>query len=135
MALKRWNSKYSVGVKILDDQHKNLLGIFNELHAAMMKGQAQSIATDLFRKLKAQAVEHYSTEEKLMEAADYPHLTRHREHHRTLIEMLEGFFARHEKGDYQVYVPMLYALRDWHDCHLLQHDRDYISHLAEKEFS
>jgi hemerythrin-like metal-binding protein len=134
MALKKWSSRYSVGVRILDEQHKIFVGIFNELHAAMMKGQAQGIATSLFRKLKEQVIEHHSTEEKLMEAAGYPKLTQHREHHRTLIETFESFSARHENGDHKVYVPLLYAFRDWHDCHLLQHDREYIPHLAEKEF-
>jgi hemerythrin-like metal-binding protein len=135
MALKRWNSKYSVGVKILDEQHENLVGIFNDLHAAMLKGQAQSIATSLFRKLRERALEHHSTEERLMEATKYPYLTQHCQHHRAIIELFESYSARHGNGDIEVYVPLLYALRDWHDDHLLQFDREYISHLAERGIS
>jgi hemerythrin-like metal-binding protein len=101
----------------------------------MLKGQAQSIATSLFRNLRVNALEHHATEERMMEAANYPNLTQHRAHHHTIIDMFEDYSARHENGDYKVYVPLLYALRDWHDDHLLQYDREYISHLAEKHFS
>jgi hypothetical protein len=43
MALMDWNQSYSVGVLKIDSQHTLLFGILNDLHAAMMKGQAQSL--------------------------------------------------------------------------------------------
>ena len=43
MALLTWDGKYSVGVKPMDSQHTVLFGLLNDLHAAMMKGQAQSL--------------------------------------------------------------------------------------------
>ena len=51
MALMTWKNRYSVGVKTLDSQPAVLIGILNDLHAAMMKGQAQSLTGPLLRKL------------------------------------------------------------------------------------
>lgn len=132
MALLNWSSKYSVGVKILDDQRRTLLEILNELHAAMMKGQAQKIAGPLLRRLREHTREHFPTEERLMESAKFPGLAQHREHHRGLVEKVEEFIARHEKGDGGIYLPLLNFLRDWQTCHLLQHDREYIPYMTER---
>ena len=49
MALLTWNSKYSVGVEAMDKQHTMLFTMINDLHAAMSKGQAQSITGALHR--------------------------------------------------------------------------------------
>ena len=43
MALLTWSSKYSVGVQSMDSQHTVLFGILNDLHTAMMKGEASKL--------------------------------------------------------------------------------------------
>jgi len=47
MALMTFGQSYSVGVKTVDDQHKVLFEIINDLHAAMMRGQAHSVTGPL----------------------------------------------------------------------------------------
>jgi hypothetical protein len=42
MALYDWNESYSVGVKTMDDQHKKLIGMINQLHDAMKEGKGSS---------------------------------------------------------------------------------------------
>ncbi len=43
MALMTWNDSFSVGIKTIDDQHIVLVETLNDLHAAMMKGQAKTL--------------------------------------------------------------------------------------------
>jgi hemerythrin len=124
-----------VGVKILDEQHKCLLGIFNDLHAAMTRGRGLYIAPELLRKLKKCMHEHHSAEEKLMEETNFPMLAQHREDHRKFLAILDDFVLRHEAGDNSYLRPLLYALKEWHDNHLLQCDREYIPHLAARGIS
>ena len=66
MALMSWNAKYSVGVHALDDQHTGLFDILNELHAAMMKGQAQSLTGPLLKKLVEYTRKHFAAEEAML---------------------------------------------------------------------
>ena len=40
MALLTFDKTYSVGIQFVDDQHASLFDALNELHAAMLKGQA-----------------------------------------------------------------------------------------------
>lgn len=71
MALLAWNSSYSVGVKSLDGQHTALFEILNDLHTAMMKGQAQTLTGPLLRKLIDYTRTHFTAEEGMLAAAKY----------------------------------------------------------------
>lgn len=132
MALLSWSNKYSVGVKEVDDQHATFIGILNELHAAMMRGQAQSIAGPLLNKLQSYAREHFSTEERLMETAKYPGLAKHRQQHVELTSKIAEYAACWEKNDNTVFLPLLHFLRDWISGHLLEEDKAFTSWEKER---
>ena len=74
MALMTWSGKHSVGVNALDSQHKTLMRVLNELHAASMQGKVREIAGPLLRLAVSLANEHFSDEERLMETTRYPGL-------------------------------------------------------------
>jgi len=135
MALVTWNIKYSVGVEVLDNHHKTLIGFLNELHAVMMRGQGESIASSLLCRLKDYTREHFPAEESILASVNFPNLAQHREYHRGLIDKLEGFNLRHENDDHTMYPPFLLFLRDWQICHLYQQDREYIPYLAMKKIN
>jgi hemerythrin-like metal-binding protein len=120
-----WKKTYSVGVQALDDQHATLLGFLNTLHAASMRGQAQSVAGPLLSQLTQFSREHLSTEEGLMETSGFPGLIQHRELHRELTGKLPEYTARHGKGDATVYVPLLRSLYDCFNIHTLTHDMEF----------
>jgi hemerythrin-like metal-binding protein len=130
MALVTWDKKYSMGVQALDDQHATLLGFLNTLHAASMRGQAQSVAGPLLSQLTQFSRVHHSAEEGLMETAGFPGLIQHRELHRELTGKLPEYSARHEKGDPTVYVPLLRSLYDYFNIHILIHDMEFGKWLA-----
>lgn len=125
MALMTWSGKHSVGVNALDSQHKTLMRVLNELHAASMQGKVREIAVPLLRLAVSLANEHFSDEERLMETTRYPGLASHRELHRELTGRLAEFVARHEKGDSAVYTQLLYFLRDWLINHMQTEDQQY----------
>ena len=99
MPLLAWNGSYSVGVKTIDQQHSVLFGIVNELHAAMMKGQAQSVVGPLLDKLVKYTHEHFAYEERMMDAAKYPGLVTHRAHHADLTRQVGEFMTRYKRGE------------------------------------
>ena len=98
MALLTWSEKYSVGVKKIDEQHTALVGTLNELHAAMLKGQAASVTGNLLRKLVEYTRNHFAAEEALMSRTGYPGLESHRTHHHELTRQVGEFVARYERG-------------------------------------
>jgi hemerythrin-like metal-binding protein len=130
MALINWKKKHCVGIAVLDDQHGILLGFLNVLHAASMKGQAQSVAGPLLRQFTEFNHVHLSTEEGLMETEKFPGLTQHRELHRELTSKLSEYSARHENGDPTVYVPLLRSLYERFTIHTMIHDMEFGRWLA-----
>jgi hemerythrin len=127
MALLTWSSKYSVGVQSMDSQHTVLFGLLNDLHTAMMKGQAQSISGALLRKLANYAHDHFAAEEAMMASACYPELAKHRIEHRDLSRQVEEFAARYERGECTLNLDLLNFLRDWLTNHIEKVDHGYCS--------
>jgi hemerythrin len=125
MGLLTWSDKYSVGVQSMDSQHSILFEILNDLHDAMIKGRAQSAASDLLRKLVNYANEHFAAEETLMETAGYPELAQHRALHRDLTQKIEEFMARCNSGETTLNPHLLNFLRDWLSNHIGRVDHKY----------
>jgi len=125
MALLTWNSSYSVGVKPLDSQHTVLFELLNDLHAAMLKGQAQSLTGTLLRKLVDYTHTHFAAEEKMLADSRYPGLADHKIKHRELIQRVEGYSARFEKGEITLNLHLLNFLRDWLTNHIQKMDHEY----------
>jgi hemerythrin len=125
MALLTWSDKYSVGVKVLDNQHTGLVDTLNDLHAAMMKGLAQDVTGPLLRKLVAYTRDHFSAEEKLMTSTKYPGLIQHCAKHRDLTKQVEEFVGRFERGEITINIHLMNFLRDWLASHILKEDKEY----------
>jgi hemerythrin-like metal-binding protein len=131
MALITWSSKYSVGVEALDNQHKALINLLNEFHAASMRGEAKKVAGPLISKMVSLAKEHFSNEERMMESTKYPGLAEHRAIHQELTGKVGEFVSRHEKGDTTMYASLLYFMRDWLNNHMQTEDHKYAPWLKE----
>jgi hemerythrin len=125
MALLSWSSKYSVGVESMDGQHTVLFGFLNDLHEAMMKGNAQKTTGELLRKLLDYTREHFTAEEAIMASARYPELAQHRTMHRELINKVDEFSARYQRGETALNVQLLNFLRDWLTNHIQHEDKKY----------
>jgi hemerythrin len=131
MALINWNSSYSVGVQKIDGQHTLLISILNDLHAAMMKGQAQSVSGSLLHKLADYTRTHFSAEEAMMEAARYPGLAEHKLKHRELVKQVDDYVLRYDKGEISLNVQLLNFLRDWLTNHIQKVDMAYSACLIQ----
>jgi hemerythrin-like metal-binding protein len=131
MAFMNWNDGLSVGVKTLDDQHTVLIETVNELHAAMMKGQARTVAGKLLNTLVDYTRDHFASEEAMMEATKYPALATHRLKHRDLTKQVGEYVARFEKGDITLSVQLLNFLSDWLATHIQGDDQKYGPWLNE----
>jgi hemerythrin len=125
MAFLVWSDKLSVGVKKFDDQHIVLVDTLNELHAAMMKGQAQVVTGPLLKKLVDYTRDHFSSEEAAMASTHYPSMAAHRNHHIELTKQVEAFVERYQKGEIRLNLELLNFLNDWLTTHIQKEDKGY----------
>jgi hemerythrin len=131
MALVTWSDKLSVGVKSIDTQHTVLFNSINELHAAMLKGQARTVVGGLLCDLLVYTRSHFSAEEALMASTGYPGLPVHHAKHIHLTKQVEEYVARFEKGDITLSHHLASFLSDWLLTHIQQTDREYGPWLNE----
>jgi hemerythrin len=131
MALMTFGQNYSVGVQAIDGQHKVLFDIINELHAAMMKGQAQNLTGPLLKKLADYTRNHFAAEEAAMASVKYPGLEVHKTKHRELVKQVEDYITRFEKGEITLNLHLLNFLRDWLTNHIQKVDKEYGPWLNE----
>ncbi|MCP5161263.1 MAG: hemerythrin family protein [Hahellaceae bacterium] len=85
MAIFEWKPQYSVGVPELDEQHKVLVRLINELDELLASRFDLVKAQALFRELVDYTIYHFATEERLMvrfqydEAGYQAHIRQHRQ--------------------------------------------------------
>ncbi len=77
----RWTSDLSVGIGLIDEQHKMLIKHLNDLSQSLESGQGpEKIATTLSFLIDYTNF-HFSAEEKHMAANGYPELENHKQMH------------------------------------------------------
>lgn len=131
MTLLTWNDSYSVGVLEIDCQHTVLFDILNELHAAMLAGEASSLTGPILCKLVTYTREHFAAEEAMLEQSKYPGIEPHKQLHRDLIKQVQEYADRFEKGEITLNLHLLNFLRDWLANHILKVDHAYGPWLIE----
>ena len=81
MALIAWSDKYNVQIKEIDNQHKVLVGMINDLHDAMKQAKSKEISLEIINKMAEYTKFHFSTEEKYMRRFAYPDYPGHKHEH------------------------------------------------------
>jgi hemerythrin len=122
-----WDERYTTGIQLFDDQHRELIGFTDELFRSCQAGDVQASAA--FKKTAHAAVDyvkrHFSAEEKMFENIGYPLAAEHKKQHESFIKrVLEGV-QQFEGG--KTFVPLAFArfLREWILTHIAVHDKQY----------
>ena len=84
MNIAQWDESFKTGDGVVDTQHQELFGMVNDLHNAIVANKGREVLALAFDKLAKLTIEHFETEEGLMERIDYPSLTAHRQKHQVL---------------------------------------------------
>ncbi len=123
----QWRTEYSLGIPEIDNQHRKLISLLNNLLDAMRKGKGREIALATLKDLVAYTDSHFKTEEAYFEKFHYSDTTAHRQEHDALrkkaLQLLEG----QESGKLGISTEILHFLTEWIDTHILKTDKKYIS--------
>jgi len=123
--LIEWDDKkLSVGIKLIDDQHKVLLGYINDLHNLINNSANESEVLELFDKLYKYTQYHFNEEERYFSRLCKDDLTLHKLQHKHFIEELDHIQQR--KNEQQVSADLLFFLTDWLVNHIVAEDLKFI---------
>lgn len=94
-----WDQNFVTGLADVDDQHKGLLDLFNQLSESLFAGDADQpdrVLEATFDRLLAYTEFHFSDEEQLMAAAgvDPRHIRAHEALHRQFVQQVLDMWSR-----------------------------------------
>ncbi|WP_051445272.1 bacteriohemerythrin [Desulfocurvus vexinensis] len=122
----------SVGVTEIDEQHKILVAMINDLNEAMRTGRGKDALEDMIRGLKDYAAFHFGHEEKLMASHDFPGLLAHKARHRDFVKQVVDFEKGFASGKAALTMEVMQFLKDWLVEHIQGTDRGYTKHLNDR---
>ena len=131
MALITWNETFSVQVEELDNQHKRLIGLINQLHEAMIEGKGRSVLTPILDELMDYTQTHFTVEKVMMKKCSYPGLAEHKKAHDAFTQKVKEFQGRYQSGQVAISVDLMNFLHDWLVNHILSMDKRYAPYLIK----
>lgn len=132
MAFMQWNDSLSVKVAEIDEQHKQLLSMVNDLHGAMKTGRAKDQCSEIISGLIRYTQTHFSTEERYFAKYNYPEKSAHEKEHRVFVKKVKEFQAGFESGKAMITIEIMQFLNEWLVMHIRGTDQKYSDFLNSK---
>jgi len=130
----KWGEKYATGIDLIDDQHKRLVILTNQLYAACLSGD--EAAGTAFKEAMRRSVEyvrfHFTAEHNLLEHINYPGWKEHKIKHDTLVKNILETAKDFNEGRKFVPNHFVRTLRDWVFGHIAVEDKNYSSYVHEQ---
>jgi len=134
----KWSDSYSMGIKLIDDQHKGLLDFVNDLynHASGNEKDERVYFSSVIQQAVDYIKVHFATEEKYMIVTKFPGYKEHKKLHDeftlTVIKTVKDF----EAGKRLVLTTFSKFLKDWILSHIAVADKlysDYFKKIATRK--
>jgi hemerythrin len=129
----KWDNAYSVGIELIDDQHKELVRMTNELSLGCQKGGSE--AEIYFMKVIQGAVKyvktHFTTEEIIMDRLKYPEYLEHKKEHEGFVAEVLRDVKAFEKGGKLVPLEFAQFLQKWVLNHIAKSDKRYAAFFED----
>lgn len=122
----QWRESMSVGVPVIDDDHKALVHLINRLHESVAAGDTYDALDELLNRLIDYIDVHFTREERVMRACGYPETGDHSAEHAefvTYIRDLRNSF--NAKTAPQMASDLAEYLKEWLNHHILIQDMAY----------
>lgn len=132
MPLMSWKEDYNVGVADIDQQHKKLIDLINQLDSGMCKGQGKQVLGKILGDLINYCSSHFATEEKLFKQHEYPDADEHKAKHQKMTEKVLSLQKEFQLGKVTISHDVMDFLKKWLDKHILGTDKKYGPFLNSK---
>ncbi len=127
-----WKDEYSVGIESIDEDHKKLLNLINNLQAAVMCNTGEEFERQSLNELMDYTHYHFHREEELMRAHGYIDFEGHKGQHDQMIIQAKVFLDRYEEKGRDALPEVTSYLRLWLLQHINVADMKYVPLLKEK---
>jgi hemerythrin-like metal-binding protein len=128
-----WSDMFSVHVPYIDNQHKKLFALMNDLHSTIIDPEAEGSVFQKLNDFLHYTEMHFKDEEDILDLIKYSQvkLKRHRVIHGNIIEQVYKLNDQLTKGDDKFIYDLEYFLNSWVIHHILVDDKKYQPYLIK----
>lgn len=135
MALFEWSKSYELDIPQIDNQHKELVRMINDLYGSMKgKASAETVNQTLSQLLRYVEI-HFDTEERAMQERGYPEFETHHQLHEVLRHKVLDLEKDQLQGRNVATFELLNFLVDWLKNHISYEDMLFGQFLRKMERS
>jgi hemerythrin len=102
MSLLEWKPEYSVGIASMDDEHREMIDLINDVYAKLGTSSDPDAIEDCLENIYSTISLHFALEERIMREQSYAEYVEHKEDHEDLLDeirdLMDEFFADQDAG-------------------------------------
>jgi len=130
MAPLEWKDDYSVGIPAVDHEHRELIGLVNQLHQALASEESEAEVAEIFGDLFRAISSHFALEERFMRQQGYDQTARHKADHERLLDELRDIMDDHRDRPDSSTERLTASVEAWFATHFKTHDARLHSKLG-----
>lgn len=130
-----WDSKFELGIPVIDSQHKKLVDLCNRLYEDLMKNKDkdgwQMSLSGTLKECVEYVRTHFHDEEVIMRAAEYENFASHKRSHEDFIHKILNTTHEFDKATFSTALQFVRFLYDWVLGHIAHEDKLYVKRILE----
>ena len=135
MSFIPWQTEYATGIEVIDDQHRHLFDLIDELYTRILNcedmEEERKIAGQILQSLIYYVEEHFLAEEALFSNSEYPDAAAHKAAHDHFRSRVDELLQSYQDGVMGLSNDILVFLRDWLIGHVTKTDRGYVPFVGK----
>lgn len=132
MSLMVWDESYSVKIASIDEQHKKIIEMINQLGKSMNDGESEEALGRVLAQLINYTEQHFKYEEDIFERTNYPLSVEHKKEHEELKTKVMEIKDQYSQESTTVLPDKVSGfLRSWLINHIKGCDMKYSEHFLK----
>jgi hemerythrin len=132
LTIAHWQDDYLTGDTRIDQEHKILFDMVNDLHAAIQTSASATRLKAMMQTMADHTAEHFQHEEALMQAHAYPGYGRHKQVHDNLLEKVSRLLPQFDRPAPVLSDNLTEFLTEWLAHHIRGEDQNMIEFLRNR---
>jgi len=128
-----WSERLACGIKLIDDQHKGLVDLVNDMfnHATGNSIQEHDYFNVVIQEVVKYVKVHFATEEKIMLATKFSGYTEHKKAHDSFVLAVVDNINDYKAGNRLTLSTFTKFLKEWILSHIAMMDKQYFEYFRK----
>lgn len=122
MSLLQWKNEYSVGIASMDDEHREMIDLINDVYAKLGDSPDAASIESCLEEIFSTISLHFALEERIMRDSGYDEYDAHKEDHEELLDEIRDLMDSFETNPKEGARALERRLSDWFAKHFASFD-------------